>query len=146
LAVNSEPPLKAARRPISQQSWAGEVLDLVARLDPPERSLLEAIYRQGMSAAQIARVAGLPESTVRHRVRQLVQRINSPLCRYVLRHGRDWPPLRRRIAEDVFIRGRGQRRTALDLGVTSHKVRREVDRIRILAEAAACGVARAERA
>jgi hypothetical protein len=113
---------------------AASIMELAAHLRSADRSLLEAIYERGFTAAQLARAQRRSPRTYCDRVMRLLERMNSPAFRYVLRHAEDWPPQRARIARAVFLRGEGQRRTAAALRVSVHRVRREVERIRALAE------------
>jgi hypothetical protein len=128
-----------------------------------DRALIDGVYRQGMSVVQIARASGMRPHSLRRRLRNLVRRLRSPLFRYVMREfalgGADGPSTRaaatsaagksqrerglsiehrRAIARAVVLDRRSQRQTALDLNITLHRLRRELDRLATLAEHEQC--------
>jgi DNA-binding CsgD family transcriptional regulator len=102
-----------------------------------QRRVLErvrGVYDRGMSMSELARVAGHDPRRVQNRVQRLTRRLNSPAFLFVLRHGPDWPEMRRRVAQSIILEGRSQRRAAEKLGLSIHSVRREIDRVRFLFE------------
>lgn len=58
-----------------------QLADLVLALDEPYRSTIIAKFVEGRTAATIARLAGIPESTVRARVREGLARLRAQLDR-----------------------------------------------------------------
>jgi DNA-directed RNA polymerase specialized sigma24 family protein len=112
------------------------LLDLADHLPSSDRALLRGIYDRGMTAADLARVAGQRPHTVRQRVQRLVERIGSPGFIFVLRSSRRWPQVRRNVGELVFLQGYSQRAAATTLGLSLHRVRQEVDHIRLLLDEA----------
>ena len=119
-----------------QRGWADHVLRLARHIDWPDRALLDAVYGRGLSATAVAHAAGRSPRAVRNRLTRLVKRLSSPEFHFVLREKQHWPLERRRIADLVILRGRSQREAAAELGVTIHRVRRELERLRALHEAA----------
>ncbi|MGC9454819.1 MAG: hypothetical protein ACP5HU_08125 [Phycisphaerae bacterium] len=98
-------------------------------LSPPEKELLEAVLIRGQSAASLARIMGIPPRTLRDRVRRLSRRLTS---RPFLDAARALPYLPAEDAELArlyFCQGLSQRTLARRLGLTSHKLRRRLDRV-----------------
>ena len=112
-----------------------EILDRARWLTDLERTILEAYFREGDTASDIAGRVGLAPQAVRRRIRNALGRMTSPEFLYVLRTHRRWPDLRREIARRHVLWGQGLRTVASDLGVTIHVVRQHRDRIRTLFEA-----------
>ncbi len=117
-----------------QRETAQRLVQLAIHLPQADRALLESVYKHGTPTSVLARAAGRPARTIRERVHRLVKRVTSPAFGYVLRHCDEWRPLVRHIAEAVILHGRTHRETAEELGITVYRVRREVDRIRTIAE------------
>jgi DNA-directed RNA polymerase specialized sigma24 family protein len=124
--------------PISHQrrDAVEHMLRLADQLPPAERSLVQAVYDRGLSAADLARAAGLPPWSVRRRLRRILARIASPVFAAVLRLEGDWPPRRRAVARAVWIEGLSQREAARSTGLSLHHARMEIERIRAALEAA----------
>jgi DNA-directed RNA polymerase specialized sigma24 family protein len=118
------------------------LLDLAEHLPDPDRALLRGIYDRGMTAAELARVLGRRPRGIRRRIQCLVERVGSPRFTFIVRNRRRWPKERRCIAEMVFLQGRSQREAAESLGIGVHRVRLEVDRIRLLIDEANAQVGR----
>ena len=104
---------------------------------PPDRALVLAYYRDGQSAADIARLAGEPVRSLRRRLRRVVQRMLSPRFEFVAAHRHTWTPTRRRVAGACVLEGRTLRDTAERLGLSLHCVRRHHDAIQAMFEAEA---------
>lgn len=113
-----------------------ELLILSQNLSGPDRALLKGVYERGMSASAIAALMGLSPNTVQRRLRKLALRVTSPCFRYVVKHRLDWPDIRRAVAEGIVLRGQSQRSMAQALDVSIHRVRCEIDRVRIMCESA----------
>ncbi len=107
----------------SRADVAQRILLRAAHLPDRDRALLESLYRDGMSAKDLARLARIPPRALRLRVHRLVRRLSSPRFAFVLVHAPHWPPLRRRVAELHILEGRSIRSTAALLGITLHQVR-----------------------
>lgn len=111
---------------------------LVARADyllPEDRALINAIYRDGASAMEIAQLTDACPRTVRRRIRVLAQRTLDPRFAFVLFHRQDWPPTRRMVATELILHGRPLRATARHLNLSLYAVRRHADAIRVMYEA-----------
>ena len=125
-----------AAEPRQMRGAVERMLDLAEHLPASDRALLRGIYDRGMTAAELARMLGLRPRGVRARIQRLVERIGSPRFAFIVRNRGRWPRVRRCIAEMVFLQGRSQREAAETLGLGVHRVRREVDRIRLLIDEA----------
>ncbi|HEY5938225.1 MAG TPA: sigma-70 family RNA polymerase sigma factor, partial [Kofleriaceae bacterium] len=78
--VGYEPQPAAAPDELLEQMRLHRLLvDLVMELEEPYRSTVIARFVEGRSAAAIARSAGIPESTVRGRLREALARLRSAL-------------------------------------------------------------------
>ncbi|MCZ6834480.1 MAG: hypothetical protein O7G85_01775, partial [Planctomycetota bacterium] len=102
------------------------LLELVEYLSPSDRALLEAVYHRGMKPTELARAINARPRMIRSRVQRIVQRLNSPLFKFVSGHRADWPRLRREVGELIVLKGTSQRDTAAKLGVSLHRVRQEM--------------------
>lgn len=130
---------RAARleRRIEQgRSRAESMLALAGHLPESDRVLIEAVYRDGLTARSIARLRGAPCVTVRRRLARIVDRMESFEFRLAASQGRTWPAERWAVVRAVVLEGRTLRESAAMLGITLHATRREVAHVRALAEAA----------
>lgn len=112
------------------------LLRLAEHLAPSDRALIEGIYDRGMTAAALARAAGVQPTTMRRRARRLLNRMGGPIYRFVLAHRDRWPKRRRAVAELIYLQGRGQRETAAVLNCSLHEVRQEAQYIKAAYEEA----------
>jgi transposase len=92
-----------------------------------DRELLKAVYAEGMTAAQVARLSGAAPRTVRRRVRRVVQRCLDPRFAFVMRERDRWPSTRRRVATACVLQGRTLRGAARHLRTSLHCVRKEMN-------------------
>ncbi len=99
---------------------------------PDDRAMLTAIYRDGLTAREVAALRHEPARRVRSRVRRLVARLLSDRFLFVLRRRDRWPTLRRRVAGACVLQGRSMRETARHLRVSVHVVRKQMDIINAL--------------
>jgi len=102
---------------------------------PDERALIDAMYRQGLTASHIAQLRGSPVRVIRRRIRAVIARITSPRFVFVLRNRDHWPPTRRRVATACILQGRSFRDASEQLSVSFHTVRRQMDAINAMFEA-----------
>ncbi len=102
------------------------VVDHAGELMPDDRAVLHAIYRDGMSARDVADLRSEPPRRLRQRVRRLVERVLSDRFLFVLRYRDQWPTRRRRIAKACVLEGRSMRDGAAHLQMSLHTVRREM--------------------
>lgn len=123
-----------------------ELIDrLVVRacsLPPTDRALIEAVFLRGKSVSSIASPE-LPNSAATRRLRRrlhiLCRRLESPLFTLVLAQATRWSATRRKVATACVLHGRSIRHAAAELGLSLHTVRRNLDAIRALADAATHG-------
>ena len=126
-------PSKANKRPLlNRRSIAEKVVMRAEFLDSTDRALLQAVFDRGITAAEIARAIGERPETMRRRVQRLVERLGSNPYQFVMRQLKNWPPCQQKVGESVFLRGLSHREASQQLGMSLHRVRREVERIRSL--------------
>ncbi|MFG0253190.1 MAG: hypothetical protein ACF8NJ_09985 [Phycisphaerales bacterium JB038] len=104
-------------------------------LEPADRALLESVYADQVPIARLARLRGHSPQRLRRRVRKLVGQLLAPSTSYVLSRRSDWGRERWQVACKHLVAGRDLRRTAADLGLTLHTVRKHVEAVRTLFEA-----------
>lgn len=115
---------------------AQQLVDRASALDPADRLLVEAHFRDGVPIRELAIVTGHAARSLRRRIRRLAERLRSDRFLFVARHMHQWPAPRRRVAAACVLRGMTQRQTAQQLGLTCHAVRRHLDAIEALHEQA----------
>jgi DNA-directed RNA polymerase specialized sigma24 family protein len=115
-----------------------QLVEYAQWLAPPDRVLIEAVYRDGRSVSDVATLMGESVRTLRRRVRMLIERINSPRFMFVVRSLDQWAPTRRRVAICCVLHGRPLRAVAEELGLSLHVVRRHRDAVYALYEGAVC--------
>ncbi len=113
------------------------ILDRAAILEPPERWLLEAVYRDSRTIRDIAEELGEHPRRVAQQVRRLVARVLSEPFAFVASRRDGWEIARRRIATLVVLKGRSLREAADELRVSLHTVRRHMAAVNAAAEALA---------
>lgn len=112
------------------------IVSRAAWLPPEERALVRAIYADGKTAADLARIAGETPRDIRRRVRRLVARVTRPEFALVVNHRDRWPAPRRHIATSVVLQGRTLRATSRFLQLPYHAVRTEMRVVQALIRAA----------
>ncbi len=118
----------------ARRASAERLLDYANHLDASDRALLRAVFDRGLTSTDLAEVIGQEPRAVRRRVQRLVERIGSASFQFVMRNCDGWPSSRRRVGESIILRGSTQRRAAVQLGLSLHQVRQEIERIRALYE------------
>lgn len=118
----------------TQRDMAERLLDIAEHLSTSDAALIRAVYDRGMTATAFAKAARQQPRSLRLRLQRLVARITTPNFLRILALHRRWPPFRREVARAIFLRNESQRRAAARLGVSIHRIRRECDCIRALAE------------
>lgn len=113
------------------------IVDRSAWLMPEDRALVCAVYRDGLTAAEVAKLRGEPARHVRRRLRRLVLRVLSKRYEFVMRRREQWPPTRRRVATVCVLQGRTMRETASHLRLSLHTVRGQMAAVAALEEAQA---------
>ncbi|MFG0326942.1 MAG: hypothetical protein ACF8SC_06710 [Phycisphaerales bacterium JB037] len=124
-----DPDQAADLRRRRRRDLAEAILDRASWLPPDDRALIEAVYRDGRSAREVAALAGTTPRIVRTRLRRVVTRVMSDRFRFVVLARSSWTRTRRLVAESCVLCGRSMRQAAEELGVTLHTVRRHVQAI-----------------
>lgn len=105
-----------------------ELADTIAiraqHLVGPDQAFVLAMYRNGQSAAEIARLSNLDPRQVRRRIRNAITRLSDPTFIFVITHITNWSPTRRKVARSLFQAGYSIRQTADTLNLKVHQVRR----------------------
>ena len=130
-----------------QESGAVDWLLLRAQWLPrADRELVESVYREGKSAAEIARLGSDSVGVVRNRIKQVVSRLCSDRLPFVVERSPSWSPTRRRVARQCVIEGHSMRVASERLGVSLHTVRRHMGAVDELYRAWLADQKRTERA
>jgi len=116
---------------------AEQVLVLSRHLGRRDQLLVEQIYREGASIADVARMANRPPKAIQRRLRNVVQRLRSPEFACLVARGGLLPTETRRVAEMVICRGMSLRGAARCARLSLHETRQHVERVRALASAQA---------
>lgn len=125
-----------------QREVAERAVERAAWLPAEDRSLIEAVLRDGRTIALVAELRGVQPRVLRRRLKVLLERVMTPAYGHVARKlsdrssKQDWPPIRRRVAECVVLEGLSLQRTADRLGVSLWRVRTERERVLTEADAA----------
>lgn len=127
------------RPPDLRRRRRAEVADTIAMradwLAPEDRPLVLAIYRDGTSAADLAALVESATGTpidarvIRRRVRRAIRRLLDPKNLFIARSAESWSSTRRRIATEVYLRGRSRGHTAALLGLSLYSVRKHTEAI-----------------
>lgn len=103
---------------------ADQISTRAIHLKGPDRALVEAMFRDGHSAAQIARLGQLEPRQIRRRIKLALNRLSDPIFIFVITHQSNWSSTRRKIAQSLFQAGYSIRQTAEQLELKVHRVRR----------------------
>lgn len=98
-------------------------------LAPEDRELIEAVLIHGQSASSLARIMGVHPRAVRTRIHRLSRRLTSRPFLDAARALEYLPAEDAHLARLHFCQGASQRELARRLGMTSHVLRRRLDRI-----------------
>ncbi len=101
-------------------------------LRPDERALIEAVFAEGRTFPDIARLVRTRPDALRRRVRRALRRADTDLFRFVADRRRAWPPGTRRVATLWILEGHTLREVAARLGMTLYTVRKHADAVRAL--------------
>lgn len=128
---------------------ASMVVERAAFLPEPEREVLVGLYARGQSTRSVGALSGVSARVVRKKAKALIGRIFSPEFAFVALHCTPearaaWPASMREAAMRLFLRGWSLDRTARELHLSYHAVRRHRDALRTMA-AAAGAMERAQR-
>lgn len=132
--ARSSPLVRARQRALGKRFESLRVermLTLAEHLSPPDRALIDAVYRKGMSIAAVARAAagGPSERVLRARLRRLVRRLLDRRAEGVARAIRfdlGWPAQRREIARCRYFEFATMREIARRFGLSMHQARKKV--------------------
>jgi DNA-directed RNA polymerase specialized sigma24 family protein len=122
-------------RRLDRRALAERVLGLAEHLTRAERTLIEQVYRDGQSFAEVGRRQRRPGDAVRQQVQRLVRRMLSDDFRFVVTAEALLPEDLRALARRRVLECRSLRDTARRTGRTLHDVRRADLRLRALLEA-----------
>lgn len=112
------------------------ILMRAAYLEPEDRRLIEVVFADGLTCNAVAELLGESPRRIRRRVRTLVDRVSSDRFAFVMRERERWPATRRRVATACVLQGRSYRESAAHLKLTFHAVRRQMNAVEALFEAA----------
>jgi hypothetical protein len=98
-------------------------------LEPAERAIVLAMFDEGYSAAEIARLGNLEARIVRARIHRIVSRLSDPKVAYVAQQSIAWSKTRAEIGRCVFLHGKSLRETATELSMSFYLVRRHRESI-----------------
>ncbi len=101
-----------------------------------ERSLLEAVFVDGRSRNQMARLLRCDPRTVRRKLRQIVHRMECPKFMFVASHLDLMGTARRRVAQACVLHGLSLRRAAAALQMPINSVRHHAAAVHAMFEAA----------
>lgn len=102
-----------------------QLIDRATLLDPTERALIEAIYRDGKPVVELAPLLAADPRVLRRRIRRIVRRAMSHEFAIVAQHRDRWPATRKRVATLCVLQGLSLREAASHLGISLHAVRRQ---------------------
>ena len=111
-----------------------QILQRAAWLDEADRKLIEQVYEHGTSPTDLAKMTGQRPYRLHRRVRRLVRRLRRPLFVFVIQNHLQWPALRRDFGVRFFLKRESLATIARRSNVSLHRVRREIDAVRVLAE------------
>ncbi len=112
------------------------ILMRAAHLEPEDRRLLEVVFSDGLTCNAVAELRRESPRKIRRRVRALVERVTSDRYAFVTRERDRWPATRRRVATACVLQGRSFREAAEQLRLTFHTVRRHMNAVEAIFEAA----------
>lgn len=103
---------------------AAEILCARAEhLPPPDRDLIWAVFRQGLSLAKLESASGTSTRRLSRRLRAIVDRINSPCFALVISRSHTWEARLAKVARSIYVEGRTLRATELHLRLSYGQVR-----------------------
>ena len=129
-----------------RRAFADRMLERAIHLQAPDRTLIEASFRDSLRVVELAALihSRAPTDTqvraMRRRIRTLVRRLLHPrfdfvVCALANAEGiprAPWSPLRARVAREFFLQGRTMRAIAVDARQSFYLVRRHRDAVEAL--------------
>ena len=97
-----------------------------------EKALIQMYLANGSSFGEMARFAGVSESTIARRVRKLTRRLLGGEYMMCLRRRRCLSSLEQAVAKDYFLEGRSQKEIARKQEFTVYQVRKALRRLQAL--------------
>ena len=94
-----------------------------------DRVLLKMYLENGSTFGQMARVAGVNETTIARRIHKLIRRLLDGEYITCLRNRRRFNALEQAIARDYFIEGLSQKRIAAKRNTTVYQIRKGLKKI-----------------
>jgi len=130
-----EPDQTADLRRRRKREQVEQILARASWLPESDRAVLEAVFREGKTVAEVAALIGCPARALRRRVRRLLDRVQAPRFVFVTSRLDGWPPTRRRVARACVIEWCSLRDAARQLGISLYAVRRHHEAINAQLEA-----------
>jgi len=92
-------------------------------LAPSDRALFQAVFRDGLTAAQAARIARVSPRAVRSQLHTLARHLMDPKVVWAARRLRKWGPVRAQVARAVILQKRTHREAGRLLRMSSYRLR-----------------------
>ena len=99
-----------------------------------DKALIQMYLANGSSFGEMARLAGVSESTIARRVRRLTRRLLGSEYIMCLRRRRCLSRLEQAVAKDYFLKGRSQKEIARKREFTVYQVRKALRRLQALVD------------
>ncbi|WP_432798369.1 hypothetical protein [Poriferisphaera sp. WC338] len=116
------------------------LLEMARHLPRRERLLVEQVVRHGSSVTEAAEIFGEREPVVRRRFKRLCARVREAEFVMLTEMRERVPAELVRTGDEVFVAGKSLRSAAAAMGVTLHRVRRDVAEIRALVRGLGLGL------
>jgi len=100
-----------------------QILDQTHWLGEGEQALVEAVLRDGRSIASVGRAAGVDPRKLQRKYKKIIQRMRTPMFRYVAKNHDLLPRETQAVAKRFFLQGLTQRESAKACGLSLHRVR-----------------------
>jgi hypothetical protein len=101
-----------------------ELLQRASLLDESDRLLVKQVLDRGARIGHLARVGGRSPRALQRHVRRILLRLADPRTVHLMNQSHKWTPLYRAVALRVWVRGHSLRKTATELDLSYHDVRR----------------------
>ncbi len=122
------------RRP-ARRGDLDQLVALADSLPRAERELIEAVYVDGRSMSELARLARVTPRTMQRRVQRIRKRTQSHYFRYFALQGYRLPADVRPVGQRLLLEGLSLRATATLTRLTLHEVRQRQTRLLALIDA-----------
>ena len=108
---------------LDRRARAQAIVRNAEHLLPEERALARAYFVEGMSASEVARLAGTTPKTVLRRIDRMVARVTSLRFVFAVNHRKSLGRMRGRVATACLVQGLSMRETSRRFGVSIYVVR-----------------------